>query len=86
MQEKVTINLESDKSYIYLIISDNGKGMPSEVLEKLRNNVSVTHGKENGHGVGFMQITDTVKQLNGSLNIDSTIGVGSTISLIWNHI
>lgn len=81
----VTIALESDESQIHLTISDNGKGMPPEVLEKLRNSIAITHGKANGHGVGCMQIRDTIKQLSGEITIDSTVGVGTTICLTWNR-
>lgn len=43
---KITVTLESDTSYLHLVISDNGKGMSAEVLEKLRNSISITHGKK----------------------------------------
>ena len=77
----INIDLRVTDRSIFLTISDNGNGMPTEVLEKLRTGVSVTHGKANGHGVGFVQIHDTIKNLNGTLYIDSTLGGGSEFSI-----
>ena len=73
----INVDLKVINCSIFLSISDNGKGMPAEVLQKLRDGVEVTHGKEQGRGIGSMQIRDAIKNLNGTLHIDSTLGAGS---------
>jgi signal transduction histidine kinase len=78
----VRISLELKNKILYLSIIDNGKGISPEVLHKLRNGISVTYGKENGHGVGFKQIRDVITQLGGSLTINSTLDFGTEVQLI----
>jgi two-component system, sporulation sensor kinase B len=78
---QIVISLGLEQNYIYLEISDNGCGMPDKVLQKLRNNISVTHGKAAGHGLGFKQILETIKSLKGRLTINSKVGVGTKMSI-----
>lgn len=77
----INLDLVAKNGILCLTITDNGKGMPAEILQKLRDGVAVTHGKSNGHGIGFMQIRDSLKNLNATLDIESTVGVGSKFSL-----
>lgn len=81
----VMINLLTLGSKIFLTLGDNGKGMTLEVLQKLRNGVAVTSGKENGHGIGFVQIKDTIRKLNGDLDIESRLGDGTTMTITFNR-
>ena len=73
----VSINLDVTDKVIYLVIEDNGKGIPDNVLQQIRSGISVTSGKENGQGIGLTQIRDTISQINGKLIIKSKIGNGS---------
>lgn len=77
----INIELQKANNVITLSISDNGKGMPGDVLQKLRNGDYVTHGKENGQGIGFMQIRNTIASLKGDLDIESEVGSGSKVTI-----
>lgn len=79
----ITIHLDTIADRVQIIIEDNGKGIPKEVLEKIRNNISVTLGKIDGHGIGFSQIRDTILNNRGTLSIDSQIGHGTKVSITF---
>lgn len=62
----VTIHLDIVDNKVQIIIKDNGKGMPASVKEKILNNIAVTSDKEDGHGIGFEQIRDTLAANEGN--------------------
>ncbi|MCE3268536.1 MAG: hypothetical protein K0R49_788 [Burkholderiales bacterium] len=78
----INISLELKNKILYLNIIDSGRGIPDEVLHKLRNGISVTFGKENGHGIGFQQIRNTVTNLQGNISVDTKLGAGSNVQII----
>ena len=80
---EVTVELMLDAKHFTIVIQDNGKGMPHEVLEKIKNNIVVTHGKEHGHGIGMGQIYDAVKDNEGKIDIVSEVGKGTIITLTF---
>lgn len=78
----ITIKVILLGNSVKLIISDNGKGMPKSIRDKILKNIPVTYGKSNGHGIGYGQIHETISLLNGKLSIKSRQGVGTDIILI----
>ncbi|MCE3268312.1 MAG: hypothetical protein K0R49_564 [Burkholderiales bacterium] len=83
-EENCTINIsiELKNKMLYLRIVDNGKGIPVEILQKLRNGITITFGKKSGQGMGFQQIKQAVTKLGGRLTINSVFGTGSEIQII----
>lgn len=78
----ITLNVETQEDNQVLIkIKDNGSGIPPKVLEKLRQNHTVSHGKEDGHGIGYTQIWDTLARNNGKIDIDSVEGHGTCVTV-----
>lgn len=82
----ITLNLETLKDKVKIVIQDNGKGMPPEVVEKLMNNMEVTYDKEDGHGIGFKQVHKTLQDNQGGLEVDSKAGRGTKITLTFPKI
>jgi signal transduction histidine kinase/FixJ family two-component response regulator len=64
-------------------IKDNGKGMPKEVADKIMSDVSVTSGKEGGHGIGMRQVRMTAQSMEGEMSIKSEENVGTEITLTF---
>jgi signal transduction histidine kinase len=77
----VIVKVESNLNTVRIMIKDNGKGMPVEVIQKILNREVVTSGKANGHGLGMAQVNNTLSRYGGTLNIDSHEGKGSVITL-----
>lgn len=75
---KVKINLNLKNDLINLKITDNGKGIPSEILNKLCKKGN-TFGKVGGSGLGLYHATTRIKEWGGDLQITSQVGLGTTI-------
>ncbi len=79
----VKIYLDTVNDKVQVIIEDNGKGISKEVMDKILDNISVTSGKVDGHGIGFSQIRDTLTNNDGSFSINSELGHGTKITLTF---
>ncbi len=76
----VNISVGQDSENIKISISDNGKGIPSQVLEKLGQRGN-TFGKTNGSGLGLFHAIETISSFGGKLEVVSKIGQGTTVSI-----
>lgn len=83
----VNIDLQSESSRICIIISDNGPGIPPEILKKLNEGeLGVSYGKQNansGTGLGVYYAKTKTEAMNGHFTIDSKLGIGTTIHLCF---
>ncbi len=68
-----------------IAVTDNGIGMNNETLTRVcletQHYTSKGTANEEGSGLGLMLIRDLIKKINGSLNIDSQAGKGSTFTV-----
>lgn len=80
----IKIILSKSNNIITLSITDNGRGMSEEILQKLKNGETITHGKKHGHGIGMQQIRNVISKLHGRLDIQSTLSKGSVFILEFN--
>lgn len=85
-QGRIKLSLSTNEQSVTLSISDNGCGMTEEVRTKLINGIGVTDGKEQGHGIGFIQIRETLKKYNAHFDIQSKLGQGTTIMIDFHKI
>jgi PAS domain S-box-containing protein len=67
--------------YVEISISDTGSGMTPEVLEKVFDPFFTTKPIGQGTGLGLSMIYGFIRQSNGHIQIDSTVGKGTTIAL-----
>lgn len=84
---KITITVEEllidTRKKVKVTVTDNGKGIPRHILEKL-GHLGVTYGKkgtESGSGIGIYHAKKTIESLGGEVLIESTEGRGTTISM-----
>ena len=73
----VVLKLDSDEFYVYITIQDNGKGMPPEMVGKIKDNIAFTEGKKDGHGIGLGQVHATLSRNFAEMDIISEIGKGT---------
>jgi two-component system, NtrC family, nitrogen regulation sensor histidine kinase NtrY len=66
---------------VVLTIKDNGPGMDADTLEKIFVPFFTT--KESGSGIGLSLSRQIIRLHNGNITCDSTIGGGTTISMIF---
>jgi signal transduction histidine kinase len=63
-------------------VRDSGTGMTPEVRERALEPFFTTKGA-NGTGLGLSEVYGVVKRHQGRMEIDSTVGVGTTIRLLF---
>jgi len=85
-QGTVEVKLDADPDCVKITLKDNGKGIPADVLEKIRQKIEVTSGKEDGHGIGLGQVQEMLAASGGKMAIDSTEGKGTEITLTFPRI
>ncbi|MBF0106906.1 MAG: hypothetical protein HQM16_16460 [Deltaproteobacteria bacterium] len=67
-----------DQDNIQIVISDNGRGIPKNVLPKLMRH-GASFNKEQGTGLGLHHALETVKGFNGDIKIESEEGKGTDV-------
>mgnify|MGYP003642693595 CR=1 FL=1 len=77
----VVVKLLVRDTSVLVAVEDNGKGIPSTVLEKLGER-GVTHGKEEGNGLGVHHAKSTVESWGGEFSISSEIECGTCVSFL----
>ncbi len=81
---QIAVNVESMKDQIEIKISDNGKGIPNEILQSLGQK-EISYGKfgqsHSGNGLGVLHAKNFVESFGGTMEISSQVGHGTTIKL-----
>jgi len=67
--------------YVRLSITDNGTGMPPDVLERLFEPFFTTKGDRSGTGLGLSVVYGIVQKHGGFIEVRSTVGGGSTFEV-----
>lgn len=78
-----------DGNDIRISIKDNGVGMNQDTISRIQGLSHYTSkgtAGEDGSGLGLMLIRDLITKINGSLNIDSEQGKGSTFTIVLSNI
>jgi signal transduction histidine kinase len=76
----VSLGLNRTTSESFITITDNGKGIPADILKNLGNKGN-TFGKIGGSGLGLYHAKKTIESWGGRLNILSNVGKGTTIEI-----
>ncbi|EQC48351.1 GHKL domain protein [Bacteriovorax sp. BSW11_IV] len=77
---KIKITIAKKGENLSVSIKDNGHGIPNELLTHLAI-AGNSFGKPEGTGLGLFQAKQTVESLNGQLNIESILSIGTIVSL-----
>jgi PAS domain S-box-containing protein len=91
--ERVVIGEASDSaidlapgSYLKLSVSDTGKGMKPEVLERMFDPYFTTKEKGQGTGLGLSVVLGIVKSHGGVITCSSVPGMGTTFDIYFPEI
>ncbi|MGN0456231.1 MAG: ATP-binding protein [Acutalibacteraceae bacterium] len=79
----IGIQVTSNDDTVTIAISDNGCGIPAEHLPKVKEKFYKANQTIRGSGIG-LAVADEIMQLHkGSLTIESTEGIGTTVTLVF---
>lgn len=68
---------------VTVTVADNGCGMPPEVMARAFEPFYTTKDVGKGSGLGLAQVYAFASQSHGRVDIDSTVGLGTSISLTF---
>ncbi len=77
----VVVRTSGDKRRLVVAVSDDGEGMSAETREKVFTPFFTT--REEGTGLGLPLVRRIVEQHGGSVEISSTPGEGTTVTLVF---
>ena len=78
---KVSVDLEIEENICRIIVKDTGCGMNQAfVRERLFKPFDSTKGTQ-GMGIGAYQIRETLRAVDGNIEVDSEVGSGTTVIL-----
>ncbi|HLX52892.1 MAG TPA: PAS domain-containing sensor histidine kinase, partial [Aquella sp.] len=78
---KIDLRLNANAEWVMITITDNGKGIPQKLIDKIKKGISVTEGKKRGSGIGLTQVCETVQRNFGEMEVLSSEGVRTSILL-----
>ncbi|MDP9013486.1 MAG: PAS domain S-box protein [Pseudomonadota bacterium] len=68
--------------FVILTVADTGVGMPAEVLARIFEPFFTTKEIGKGSGLGLPQVYGFAQQSGGSVEVDSAVGRGTTVTLL----
>jgi len=81
----VSLSTKADNDEVYITVSDSGKGIPKEEIPKLFEKFYQidpnNSGQIRGFGLGLFYAREFIRQHGGGINLDSTPGLGTTITI-----
>jgi PAS domain S-box-containing protein len=71
----------SNREFVTVEVQDTGCGIPAHQIDKIFEPFFTTKEVGRGTGLGLSQVYGFVQQSGGRVTVDSTVGVGTTVTL-----
>ncbi len=81
MDATIWVRTYFDKGMLNIEVSDNGTGIPHTILEKIFEPFFTTKETEKGIGLGLSLSFEFVKSMDGTINVKSEPGCGTTFNV-----
>jgi signal transduction histidine kinase len=75
-------DLLNKKPAVSIVVADNGTGMPPEVLRHIWEPFFTTKAPGKGTGMGLSVIRDAIRDMGGTITVDSRQGVGTSFHIL----
>ena len=86
-QGKITVSYSKTDAGNCITVTDNGNGMPPEVLEKIRNRTLEVNHKDGtefqSYGIGYSLIFKMLDVIDGKMTVDSEPLKGTSVSITF---
>ncbi|MFK7872550.1 MAG: ATP-binding protein [Oligoflexales bacterium] len=80
-EKKITLDAKTADDKVLIQVIDNGPGIKQEHLEQIFQAFFTTKDKEQGTGLGLSICRGIIEEEQGSLDVESTVGEGTTFTL-----
>jgi PAS domain S-box-containing protein len=74
------------RDYVVIAVTDTGTGMAPDVVRRCLEPFFTTKGLTGGTGLGLSMVYGLLKQSQGHVHIESELGHGTTIELLFPHL
>lgn len=82
IEPKIFVGLEDSNDMVSLSITDNGTGIPEQIVKLLGNERITTKADTGqGNGIGLLHAKRVIERFNGKFEISSQENVGTTIKI-----
>jgi two-component system, cell cycle sensor histidine kinase and response regulator CckA len=72
----------SPGEYVSVVLSDTGRGIPQEIVDRIFEPFFTTKSRGQGTGLGLAMVYGMVQQAGGSISIRSEVGTGTTFEIL----
>lgn len=76
----IIVGITKDKDGIQIQVSDNGQGIPPEILNELFSK-EVTYGKDRGQGLGLIHAKKNLEMWGGKISLHSELNQGTKVKI-----
>lgn len=77
----IWVRSADDPSFVVTDVTDNGSGIPPEIIDKIWVTFYTTKGERGGTGLGLSACVKIINQLGGKITVESVVGEGTTFSV-----
>jgi signal transduction histidine kinase/ActR/RegA family two-component response regulator len=78
----IIVKIEKNNGYVHFSVTDTGVGIPKDQLDKIFDRFyrveNIQGRSQEGTGIGLSMVKELVKMHNGTINVTSIVGKGST--------
>jgi signal transduction histidine kinase len=78
----ITVRTGEENDHIWVEVSDNGKGIAPEHIDKIFDPFFTTKAVGQGTGLGLSVSYSIIKKHNGEIQIQSHVGIGTTFRIL----
>ncbi|MDF3001181.1 MAG: multi-sensor signal transduction histidine kinase [Bacillota bacterium] len=75
---EIKVLCQRDSASVHLSVSDNGSGIPPELMDEIYNPFFTTKKKREGNGLGLYIVYNEVQKMDGEIKAKSEVGEGTT--------
>jgi signal transduction histidine kinase len=79
------LEAESDERGLTIQVSDSGWGIEKEYISHIFDMYFRAHERSKGNGLGLYIVKKITEKLNGTIELQSTVGKGTTVKVFFPH-
>ena len=78
----INVDVKEVEGCVQISVSDTGAGIPADKIDRIKEKFFKANNTVRGSGIGLAVADEIIKHHNGLLLIDSTEGVGTTVTVV----